>query len=111
MASPWKQRLEPLLSANEVEEPAFYYDAMAPLAAHMSIWETEYLHVMEGENPVVEWTRGSALKGFLDVLGGEGERQAFVEDYSRRIAIAYPKQSDGRTLMPFKRLFMVVQVS
>jgi trans-aconitate 2-methyltransferase len=109
MAGSWRGKLEPLLAANAVEEPSFYYDHLAPLSAALSIWETEYLHCLEGENPVVDWTRGTALKAFLDALDDKQERQAFEDDYSSRIAVAYPKQFNGNTLMPFKRLFIVAQ--
>ena len=47
-----------------VGEPAVYHDILAPHVSRLDIWETEYLHVLEGDNPVVEWTRGSALNRF-----------------------------------------------
>jgi trans-aconitate 2-methyltransferase len=74
--------------------------------ARLDIWETEYLHVLEGDNPVVEWTRGSALKPLLDALQ-EPDRSAFLAEYSGRIARAYPRQPGGHTLLPFRRLFIV----
>ncbi|MCW9036070.1 MAG: methyltransferase domain-containing protein [Rhodospirillales bacterium] len=107
-SGPWEEKLAPLLGKNKVEDPAFYYDLLKPLSSHLSIWETEYYHVLEGENPVVEWTKGTALKGFLDALGEREEKEAFLAEYSRRIAQAFPKQSDGNTLLPFRRLFIVV---
>src|SRR5262249_56014085 len=61
-AGPWRERLRPLLRARPVAEPSVYYDVLAPHATRLDIWETEYLHVLEGANPVVERTRGSALK-------------------------------------------------
>jgi trans-aconitate 2-methyltransferase len=79
---------------------------MAPHVSRLDIWETEYLHVLEANNPVVEWTRGSALKPLLDALE-EPERSGFLAEYSGRIARAYPPQPDARTLLPFRRLFIV----
>ena len=61
---------------------------------------------LKGDNPVVEWTRGSALKPLLDALE-EPERAAFLAEYSGRIRRAYPPRPDGRTLLPFRRLFIV----
>jgi trans-aconitate 2-methyltransferase len=55
---------------------------------------------------VVEWTRGSALRPLLDALE-EPDRSAFLADYARRIAAAYPRRADGRTLLPFRRLFIL----
>jgi trans-aconitate 2-methyltransferase len=105
-AGPWRSRLAPLLRARPVASPDVYYDLLAPHVARLDVWETEYLHVLEGENPVVEWTRGSALKPLLDALE-EPERSAFLADYAARIARAYPRRPDGRTLLRFRRLFIV----
>jgi trans-aconitate 2-methyltransferase len=105
-AGSWRERLRPLIRAHPTGEPAFYYDAITPHVSHLDIWETEYLHVLEGENPVVEWTRGSALKPLLDGLE-EPERSRFEAEYASRVARAYPPRPDGRTLFPFRRLFIV----
>ena len=105
-AGPWRERLQPLLRARPTAEPSFYYDVMTPHVSRLDIWETEYLHVLEGPNPVVEWTRGSALKPLLDGLQ-EPQRSGFVAEYSSRVARAYPPRPDGRTLFPFRRLFIL----
>jgi trans-aconitate 2-methyltransferase len=105
-AGPWRDRLRPVLRARPVAEPAVYHDILAPHVSRLDIWETEYLHVLEGDNPVVEWTRGSSLKPLLDALD-EPERSGFEAEYAGRIARAYPARPDGRTLYPFRRLFIV----
>ena len=89
-----------------VEAPESYYRMLAPLLRDLDIWETTYLHVLGGENPVVEWTKGTALRPYLDALAGP-ERGAFLAAYQARIAAAYPKQPDGNTLLPFRRLFLI----
>jgi trans-aconitate 2-methyltransferase len=105
-AERWRDRLRTALRMHPVAEPAVYHDILAPHVSRLDIWETEYLHVLEGNNPVVEWTRGSALKPLLDALE-EPERSAFLADYAERIARAYPPRPDGRTLFPFRRLFII----
>jgi trans-aconitate 2-methyltransferase len=105
-AGPWRERLRPALRARPVAAPAVYHDILASRVSRLDIWETEYLHALEGDNPVVEWTRGSALKPLLDHLQ-EPERSDFLAEYSARIARAYPPRPDGRTLLPFRRLFIV----
>jgi len=102
----WRARLEPLLRPSPTHPPAVYYDLLAPLAARLDVWETEYLQVLEGADPVKEFTKGSALKPFLDALHG-AERDAFEAAYAARLRRAYPPQADGRTLFPFRRLFLV----
>jgi trans-aconitate 2-methyltransferase len=98
--------LEPLLRPAPVAEPEFYYDLLAPLAASLDIWETEYLQVLSGENPVKEWTKGTWLMRYLDVLQG-AEKTAFEAAYAERVAKAYPPNASGETLFPFRRLFMI----
>ncbi len=107
-SGPWAAALEPLLRPSPVAAPSFYYEVLAPLAAELDIWETDYLQVLEGEDPVVAWTRGTALKPLLDALDDDA-RDGFLADYTARIRAAYPRRPDGRTLFPFRRLFVVAR--
>jgi trans-aconitate 2-methyltransferase len=106
-SGPWRARLAPLLVPSPVAAPGVYYEILAPLAARLDIWETEYLQVLEGEDPVKEWTKGTWLRQFLDALADDAERAAFEANYAARLRLAYPRRSDGRTLFPFRRLFLV----
>jgi trans-aconitate 2-methyltransferase len=109
-AGPWRARLEPLLAPAPVAEPRHYHALLAPLAAELDIWQTEYLHRLEGADPVKEWTKGTWLKSFLDALGDDpSQRDAFEADYAARVRRAYPREADGATLLPFKRLFIVLR--
>jgi len=105
-AGPWWHRLETELRPSPTAQPERYYDILAPHAAGLDIWEMVYLQVLEGDNPVVEFTKGSALKPLLDALDGEDRRQ-FESCYSALVRAAYPPRPDGRTLFPFRRLFIV----
>ena len=82
---PWRSKVEHLVTPPPVEEPAFYHGLLAPLSENIDIWETEYLQVLEGENPVKEWTKGTWLTRYLDVLQGE-EKAAFEAAYGERVA-------------------------
>lgn len=108
LSGTWRSKVEHLVTPPPVEEPAFYHGLLAPLSDDLDIWETEYLQVLEGENPVKEWTKGTWLTRYLDVLQGD-ERAAFEAAYGERVAGAYPKTASGQTLFPFRRLFMVGQ--
>lgn len=105
-AGPWRSRLEPLLTAPPVAEPEFYYALLAPLAASVDIWETQYLQVLHGDDPVKEWLKGTWLVQFLDRLEAH-EQVAFEQHYAERLRAAYPRRADGTTLFPFRRLFIV----
>lgn len=105
---PWRARLSPLLRPAPVAAPETYFDLLAPMAAGLDIWETTYLQVLTGADPVVAFTASTALKPFLDALAA-AERAAFRAAYGRRIAAAYPRRADGTTLFPFRRLFLVAE--
>ncbi len=105
---PWRARLEPHLRRQPVAEPQHYWRLLQARAATLEIWETEYLQALRGDNPVAEFTKGTWLKQFLDRLE-EPERSAFEADYRTRVKAAYPPEADGRTLFPFRRLFIVAQ--
>lgn len=107
-AGPWRDRLKPLLRRSPVAPSETYYALLASDARHVDIWETTYLHVLSGENPVAEWTKGTALKPLLDALEGS-MREDFGAAYRARVAAAYPQAADGRTPFPFRRLFIVAE--
>ena len=107
-AGAWRSKLEPLLGAAPVGEPQFYYSLLSPLAQALDIWESEYLQVLSGDDPVKEWTKGTWLMPFLDRLE-PAERVAFEADYAQRLRAAYPPLANGRTLFPFRRLFIVLR--
>jgi trans-aconitate 2-methyltransferase len=105
---PWRAQLEPLLAPPPVAEPAHYFEWLEPHAEQLDIWETEYLQVLTGRDAVKEWTKGTWLKQFLDALP-EPMRTDFEAAYARRVGLAYPPRADGRTLFPFRRLFIVAR--
>jgi trans-aconitate 2-methyltransferase len=107
-AGPWRDRLRPCLRTRPVAPPDVYADILSPVTSLMDIWETVYWHVLEGDDPVVAWTKGTALRPLLAALDGE-ERAAFLGDYAGRVERAYPRRADGRTLFPFRRLFVVAR--
>lgn len=107
-ADPWKEMLAKVRGINPVHEPAFYHRALARSASDIDAWETEYLHVLSGADPVVEWTKGTALLPYLNALDAQ-QRDAFLADYRGLVAKAYAPEPDGRTLFPFRRVFVVAR--
>jgi trans-aconitate 2-methyltransferase len=87
--------------------PGFYYDLLAPLAARVDMWETEYLHVLPNAEAIVEWYKGTGLRPFLESLTTDSDRARFLAEYLERIREVYPVRPDGRVLFPFRRLFVV----
>ena len=81
---------------------------LAPGAENLDLWETEYLQVLTGDNPVKEWTKGTWLMRYLDALD-DAEKLAFEAAYGERVAKAYPPNAAGETLFPFRRLFLIAR--
>lgn len=102
----WYEKLMPLLREKPVLDVADYYKILTPLSSTLIMWQTTYFHVLEGQDPVVEWTKGSVLKPFLDQLS-ETEKEIFLEAYTNLIRKAYPVLPDKKTIMPFNRIFIV----
>lgn len=105
---PWRARLEPYLRREPVGTAGSYWRLLAGRCDALQIWETEYLQVLSGDNPVAEYTKGTWLKQFLDRLE-DGARAAFEADYRARVLAWYPPERDGRTLFAFRRLFIVAR--
>ena len=74
--------------------------------ADCDIWSTTYNQELKGENPVLEWVRGSVL---APVSAALDDPTPFLAECARRYKLAYPPQSDGATVLPFRRLFIVAR--
>jgi trans-aconitate 2-methyltransferase len=112
--SPRASDILPLLRGGEaVGEPAAYTALLAGLGCAVDAWETTYQHILDpagdlGDegNPVLEWTRGTALLPVLELLQVETERAEFVAAYGNALRQAYPRQAFG-TVFAFRRIFAV----
>ena len=103
----WQASMEDAIHAIKVERPAFYYDLLNPHASRLQLWETEYVHVMDGAAAILEWIRGTGLRPFLEALSSEEQKRRFEELFLAGLTGAYPAQKDGRVLFPFRRLFIL----
>ena len=88
-------------------EPGYYYDLLSPVAAILDLWQTEYVHVLENAEAVVEWYRGTGLRPYLHALESDDERRRFTSEYLEGIRQRYAPQRDGRVLFPFRRTFLI----
>lgn len=107
---PWAATLARVTSAPPILSPGQYYDLLRPRVAALDLWVTEYVHVLHGDDPVVQWAMGTSLRPFLDVLDG-AERDGFLDAYRAAMRAAYPPQADGVVLLPFRRLFILARLS
>jgi trans-aconitate 2-methyltransferase len=107
LQSEWRAQLEPLL-LKPIPPPDTYWRWLTPHARNIDLWETIYLQVLDGKDPVVNFMRGTALRPFLSVMD-EKRAAKFLAAFSVRMAAAYATQPNGQTLFPFRRLFLVAQ--
>lgn len=90
-----------------VHDGGFYYDLLAPHAAKIDLWETDYIHILPDAEAIVEWYKGTGLRPFLDALALPDDRQRFVEAYQKAIRDVHRPRADGRVLFPFRRMFLI----
>jgi trans-aconitate 2-methyltransferase len=103
----WRHRMEAPRTALTKEPPSLYYDVLQPLTSHLDLWETEYFHILDSPQSIVDWYRGTGLRPFLEALETEEQKQQFERMVLHGYTRAYPRQKDGRVLFPFRRLFIV----
>ena len=61
---PWAESLADLMGPGNVLSKSAYHRLLQPLCRTLDIWESEYLHRLEGPDPVAAWTRGAGLRPF-----------------------------------------------
>jgi len=105
---PWAEALEGVDTIAPLLAPEVYYDALAGTCSDIDVWSTTYLQALDGEDAVLEWMKGTALRPYLTALSG-GLQDAFLSALSARLSDAFPRRADGTTLMPFPRLFLMAR--
>ena len=91
----------------ESHDPVDYLEVLTALGCTVDAWETTYLHVLSGDDPVFTWVSGTGARPTLQALPGD-LRPAFEEEFKRRLRAAYPER-DGRVVLPFRRIFVVAR--
>jgi trans-aconitate 2-methyltransferase len=91
----------------DAHDAGTYLDALTALGCVVDAWETTYLHVLVGEDPVFAWVSGTGARPTLQALP-EGLRPDFEREFRRRLRDAYP-QRRGRVVLPFRRVFAVAR--
>jgi len=104
----WKAALagrEPEWPASH--EPVEYLERLSGLGCAVDAWETTYLHVLPGEDAVLEWMTGTGARPVLDGLA-DADREEFRRVYGRELRAAYQRRAYG-TVLPFRRIFVVAR--
>lgn len=105
----WAHKFEGARDWWHVLAPQDYFDVLEDRSSFIDMWQTNYIQVLNGEDAVLRWMSGAGLRPYMAVLD-EDERVEFLEIYRNRLRAAYPVRRSGRTLYPFRRLFVVARV-
>jgi len=86
-------------------DPETYLRALQGLGCEVDAWETTYLHVLHGEDPVLSWIAGTSLRPTRQARPDD-LRERFTAELAVRLRAAYPVGPDG-VVLPFRRVFVV----
>ena len=103
----WDERMTHARNALTYQSTGFYYDVLRSLCTSLDLWETEYIHEMENAQAIVEFIKGSGLRPFVETLDTPEEIIHFESLVLDGYTQAYPAQTNGRVLFPFRRQFIV----
>jgi trans-aconitate 2-methyltransferase len=101
----WRSLLRDTELNRQTADPADYARLLAGAGCEVDAWETTYVHILPGSDPVLEWYKGTGLRPVLAVLDEE-QSTGFLVEYGERLRAAYPQSSFG-TVFPFRRVFAV----
>jgi trans-aconitate 2-methyltransferase len=99
------------VAAPVAHDAATYLAALSRLGCSVDAWETTYLHLLHGDDPVFTWVSGTGARPTLQALGDAdpGLREQFEDEFKRRLRAAYPETAHG-VVLPFRRVFVVARV-
>lgn len=89
-------------------DAAAYLETLLALGCTVDAWETTYLHLLQGDDPVFTWVSGTGAGPTLQALPDD-LRAAFATEYKELLRDAYPAGPHG-TVLPFRRVFVVALV-
>jgi trans-aconitate 2-methyltransferase len=106
----WRDALAGVLRHSDaVAEPTEYAALLHEAGLRADVWETTYLHVLPGTDPVLGWLRGTGLRPVLAALP-PADGEAFAAELGQQLRVAYPPGPFG-TVFPFRRIFAVGEVA
>jgi trans-aconitate 2-methyltransferase len=107
LSARWAPRLADIAPRPDtVLEAAGYLDVLTAAGLSPDVWETTYLHVLSGGDPVLGWVRSTVLRPVIGRLPDD-EAAEFIAEYAAALRAAYPTRPDGTTVLPFRRVFAV----
>lgn len=94
-----------LRGESPVDEPIDYLTRLASRGFTPTVWETTYSQLLTGDNPILDWVRGTALRPVFAALDDDRAAE-FERVYGAAVAKAYPATRHG-TVFRFRRVFFL----
>lgn len=85
----------------------FYYDHLSTLFQSVEMWQTDFMHILNDHESIMEMMRGTGLRPYHEKLRTDAEKTEFEADVLKELVQGYPAQNDGQVILPFKRLFFI----
>ena len=106
----WRDRLESLVLREDdaVLDPGGYAGLLSGAGCAVDAWETTYLQRLTGDDPVLEWVTGTALRPIRNALS-DVDWTEFRAELAPLLRADYPRREDGTTWFPFRRVFVVAK--
>lgn len=103
----WDHLTESVNDLFTIHNSSEYYDILSEIFPSFEIWETDYIHIMDSHNSILEMIRSTGLRPYLDRLTNNIDKKEFEVKVLEEITNDYKEQRDGKVLFPFKRLFII----
>jgi trans-aconitate 2-methyltransferase len=103
----WRDLLPPDTERPASREPVDYYDVLDNSGLTPDVWETTYLYILDGEDGVTQFVRGTAFRPILTRLS-PADGAAFTAEYQTLVREVYPPREVGGRLaqvLPYRRIF------
>jgi trans-aconitate 2-methyltransferase len=102
----WSSALTGILRHDDVGPAEEYANLLLSAGLVTDAWETTYVHVLSGTDPVLEWLRGTGLRPVMAALP-PASYALFEAEFAEQLRQACPPTAAGTTLFPFRRIFAV----
>lgn len=105
----WSTITEPVKDLLTIHDYSTYYNYLSELFHSIEIWESDYIHILDSQQSILEMIRSTGLRPYLDKLQDESDKKDFEKMVFEGINKDYPSQKDGKVLFHFKRLFFIAK--
>ena len=103
----WNSATRGVTDSYTIHNYSYYFDQLSLLSNEIDMWETDYMHIMDSHDSILEMIRSTGLKPYLDKLEARKDKKDFEAQILMEITNDYPLQKNGKVIFPFKRLFFI----